>query len=324
MKRYLCGYLDQYGDVTHIQRDFSSYHVAKREISQLAQRILFVKPVVATGFSRVLLLFSSSPSMDDLIGFTYFLSNSLKIGYSLVDALSLTLEQLSNRRLYFCIGHVLCLLNEGKRFSDALSEQAHVFPFYYSAVVKTGEASGSLTKVLDSLLEYMEKQQQFYQHFRQLLFYPVVVLCLLLGLVFIVVNFVVPKFQLFLGGIDNFPLPSRILFASSDFFSLYSGQFFLALFLLMVLFYLVSRIRKVAFFLSFAVLNVIKVKAAAPSLILLAFAAVIVPAFSKAGFKVENLSILTLAGSSSVSIIKVFAFFIKISTDTISSLNKPF
>ena len=66
-----------------------------------------------------------------------------------------------------------------------------------------------------------------------------------------------------------------------------------------------------------------KTKAAAPSFIVEAFAAVTVPSFVKTGLRLGILSNLTLLNSSSSSTIVTLPFLSLISTGMISSLNKP-
>eukprot|EP01047_Picozoa_sp_COSAG01_P000257 COSAG01_NODE_4_length_55812_cov_1344.168109_19_plen_405_part_00 len=256
LKSYLCVYLDHHGDLIQTQQDFVSSYDARYTISKISQKVLFVKPVQVGVLLGFILPVLPAPSTEDLIGFTYFLSNSLKIGYSLVDSLSLTLEQLKNKRLFFAVGHILMLLKEGRRFSDGLSMYPNIFPLFYSAVVKTGESSGNLANVLDALLQYMEKKHCLYQDIRQALFYPLVLFIVLFALSFIIIYFVAPKFRVFLGADANFPLPSRILFALADFFSSYTLHLFFSFFIFFLFFYLISRIKSVAVFLSFLLLKI--------------------------------------------------------------------
>ncbi len=66
----------------------------------------------------------------------------------------------------------------------------------------------------------------------------------------------------------------------------------------------------------------IKTKAAAPSFIVLAFAAVTVPSLLNAGLKPAILSNFTLNGSSSLSIV-ILPFLLSITTGTTSFLYLP-
>lgn len=81
----------------------------------------------------------------------------------------------------------------GTPFSQALSRNPDVFSSYYVSMVHSGETAGSLSTVLNSLAEHLEREYDLESKVRSALMYPAFILTIGLAVLFLMVIFVVPS-----------------------------------------------------------------------------------------------------------------------------------
>src|SRR3972149_4574773 len=106
----------------------------------------------------------------------------------------------------------------GNSFSSALSKHSSIFSAAYINVIKAGEASGTLDKVLLKLSETLEKDREFSGKVKGALIYPAVILGAMTLVAAIILIFVVPKLsEVYVDLGITLPLPTRILIALSNF-----------------------------------------------------------------------------------------------------------
>ena len=125
-------------------------------------------------------------------------------------------------------------VRDGGSFSEALRKYPRYFPSYYTNLIRTGEASGQLEKVMHRLAEYMEKEQEVRARVRTSLLYPGMVFTLGVLTVFVLLTFVIPRLTIMFEDLDQaLPLPTVILMGLSDFFARFwwaligAGAFFM-------------------------------------------------------------------------------------------------
>jgi type IV pilus assembly protein PilC len=106
----------------------------------------------------------------------------------------------------------------GKSLSEAMISHSDLFDDATVGVVKAGEASGQLNKTLRSLAEDIEKSASVQGKIKGALIYPVVILTILTGVIFLMMVMVVPQMtQIFSQTSQELPLPTRILIGTSNF-----------------------------------------------------------------------------------------------------------
>jgi len=81
----------------------------------------------------------------------------------------------------------------GAVLSLALSRHPKIFSPFYISMVKSGEASGTLSEVLEYLADHLEREQDFRSKLIGAMIYPVLVLLVVLAVVAAMVLFVIPK-----------------------------------------------------------------------------------------------------------------------------------
>ena len=131
----------------------------------------------------------------DLIMFTNILSISVNAGVPIVKALELVYEGSGNKEFKEVLSMVISSVRGGKLFSEALSLHPDVFDIFYISVVKAGESSGKLGVALENLSRYLEKSYNIISKIRSAMVYPVIILGVAIGVVFLFLTSIVPRFS---------------------------------------------------------------------------------------------------------------------------------
>ena len=167
----------------------------------------------------------------------------INAGLTLFRALNILEEQTEHPVLAKVVVDVRSQVERGVSLSAALSSHPKVFDHLYSAMVRAGEASGSLDKALIALAETMEKQVALRGKIKSAMAYPITALCIVVAIAAAVLLFIVPVFKgIFkeLGG--QLPTPTLILVTISNITVKYFPLVLLGLVLAAIGFrYLISR-----------------------------------------------------------------------------------
>ncbi len=150
--------------------------------------------------------------------YTRQLATMISSGLPLAESLEVLQKQTENKRLQGIIREISEEISGGSSFSTALAKHPEVFKPAYINVVKAGEASGTIDKVLQKLASTMEKEREFKGKIKGALIYPAIITLGMLGVAGIILVFVVPKLaEVYIDLEIQLPLPTRILIAISDF-----------------------------------------------------------------------------------------------------------
>ncbi len=150
---------------------------------------------------------------EDMIMFTVQLSNMINAGVSILTSVTTLARQTENKHLKETLGNVARSVESGESFSEALSRHPAVFSRLFVSMVKAGESSGKLDRILSQLAIFTEQQADLKQKIQAALFYPIILLFAGAGVTLFIVTFVVPKFaDLFMKAGIQLPLPTLILY----------------------------------------------------------------------------------------------------------------
>lgn len=140
-------------------------------------------------------------------------------GVTIVDAFNMLQEQTSNKALQGAVRAVHTDISKGDTLANSMRRQTGVFPEMLCNMVEAGEASGSLDKSFSRMATQFEKDAKLESAVKKALIYPIVLILVMIGVVFIMMTFVIPKFMgMFeeIGG--DLPGVTKALIAVSDFF----------------------------------------------------------------------------------------------------------
>ena len=170
--------------------------------------------------SRGRLLFFKSIPFRILANFTRQLSNLLDSGLTMLNALSILIEQTENPYFRQVISNVRDDIRDGSTFSSALLKYPKVFSSLYVSMVSSGEISGSLEDVLKRLSDFMEKDEENISKVRSSMAYPALMAVVGIITIFILLTFVAPRLTaIFIDLGQALPLPTKILIWVSSFFA---------------------------------------------------------------------------------------------------------
>ncbi len=173
----------------------------------------------------------------ELINFTTQLVTAIKAGIPILQALEDLENQTTNRVMKGAIQDIMQDLRGGASLSAAQSRHPHIFSEVYTSVTRAGEASGSLDKVLDHMIQFLEWQDALASEIKKATIYPVIVLSAVTLLMGVLVGFVFPRMLPMIQSL-NIPLPilTRVLIFTGEFVSVYWYLLLLGLVGLFILF----------------------------------------------------------------------------------------
>lgn len=139
-------------------------------------------------------------------------------GISLLGGIEILKEQ--NFSSYF--RHLLQIIYEdlkaGMMLSDAMAKHKGVFPDFFRSMIKVGETSGKIDVVLNSLADYYERDNAIKKKVRSAFAYPIMLLCMTVGIVILMLAFVIPNFRDSLSSLEIEPTGlTKAVYDISDF-----------------------------------------------------------------------------------------------------------
>ncbi|WP_338847727.1 type II secretion system F family protein [Massilia sp. W12] len=158
------------------------------------------------------LLSQTSTGRLPLVLFSQELLALLNAGLSIVEGLEALQEKEANPVIRNIFTRMLQGLREGKRFSQTLSEQAHLFPPLYVGIVKAAEGTSDLPRALGRFIDYQQRVDAVKSKLISAAIYPSILLLVGGGVTFFLIGFVVPRFaEVYKGAGRDLPWMSKLL-----------------------------------------------------------------------------------------------------------------
>ncbi len=156
--------------------------------------------------------------LKDRAIFTHQLATLLRAGMLSTTALKTLSKQTPNKYFASVIGQLHSDVEQSCSLSEAMARHRRVFSSVYTAIVEAAEQSGSLGEALSVLGKQLKDQAAVNSRIRGALVYPVFLLVVGAAVIGVLTRFVVPEFiELFAGGNQELPLPTKILVGTTEF-----------------------------------------------------------------------------------------------------------
>jgi general secretion pathway protein F len=185
--------------------------------------------------SRFNISFGKRARSEDITVFTLDLALLLKAGARLDDALELLSTDIDIGRLRPTVAAIRGNVMAGESFGEALARHPALFPAMYVALVRVGEASGTLDQVLEVLANERARSEALRRKLSDALRYPAFVLFAATSVLVFFLLFVLPQFATVLRDFNAKLDPIVVTFiALSDFLRAYKDVLGVALVILIV------------------------------------------------------------------------------------------
>jgi type IV pilus assembly protein PilC len=132
-------------------------------------------------------------SRTELITFCFHLSQLLKAGVNIIEALTDLRDTVDNPGFRQVIASLLEDIEGGLKLSEAMANHGYCFDGVFVALVKAGEQSGQLTEVLDELSENLKWQDEMAAQAKKAMVYPAIVFVVIVAVIFVLMIFLVPQ-----------------------------------------------------------------------------------------------------------------------------------
>jgi len=155
--------------------------------------------------------------------FTRQFSVMLDAGLPLVQCLEILGGQQDNKVFKAIIDTVRSDVESGSSLAEAMRRHPGAFDNLYVNMIAAGEAGGILDIILQRLSTYIEKAVKLKSQVKSAMIYPVAVVIIASGVVFVILWKVIPVFaQLFAGLGSQLPMLTRVVVAVSNFIGAYA------------------------------------------------------------------------------------------------------
>ena len=165
---------------------------------------------------------SGAISQADVLVMTSELSIMLKAGLSLDNALRVLIGMSAKPTMVALTQTLLDDVKGGASLSVALKRHPQQFGDFYINMVRSGEAGGQLSAVLERLVEHLERLRALRESVVSATIYPAILMVVALLSLIAMLGFVVPQFEtLFKGMGDALPMPTRMVMVLGRAFTSY-------------------------------------------------------------------------------------------------------
>jgi len=186
------------------------------------------------------MVFSGKIKERDVVLAIRELATFVASGLPLDECLTGVTVQMKNPRLKKIFTEIQRSIREGKIFSEALRAYPVIFSPMIISLVKVGEETGTLDKILMRVADFLERRQAFKSKLASIMSYPVFMLVVSIGVFIFLLSFVTPTITKIFSEIDlTLPVPTLIIMKVSTFFKAF---WFYVIIGVIGLFYVIKKV----------------------------------------------------------------------------------
>lgn len=186
--------------------------------------------------------FQNKVRTKDKIIFTRQFATLIGAGLPLSNSLRTVIEQTESKPMQRIVESILVDVEAGRTLTQACEKYPDVFNKVYIALLKAGEASGSLDLSLKRLAEQQEKDNAMISRIRGALIYPAIILAVIIAVLIFMILMIVPQVQSLYKDLKK-PLP-WMTGALMDFSNFLIAFWWLVTIILGVVIYFLLQFRK--------------------------------------------------------------------------------
>jgi type IV pilus assembly protein PilC len=158
-------------------------------------------------------------SRTELITFCFHLSQLLKAGVNIIEALTDLRDTVDNAGFRQVIASLLEDIGGGLKLSEAMANHSYCFDDVFVSLVRAGEQSGQMTQVLDELADNLKWQDEIAAQAKRAMVYPSIVATVIFAVIVVLMTVLVPQLAATMKTMTTkLPRETEILILVSAFF----------------------------------------------------------------------------------------------------------
>jgi type IV pilus assembly protein PilC len=162
------------------------------------------------------------PSRKDILNFSNQLAVMVRAGISLQDALESIGSQIQKEKFRVVVYDLKNRIEGGQSFSQALAEHPDVFSNLYINMIAAAEISGSMSSMLQQLVEYLDQEAETRSQVISAMVYPIIIAVMAVSTTTFLLTFVLPRFLVVFAGKEHLlPAPTKVIMILSGLMSNY-------------------------------------------------------------------------------------------------------
>lgn len=175
--------------------------------------------VTFEGVKRSAAARTRSVSRTELITFCFHLSQLLKAGVNIIEALTDLRDTVDNAGFRQVIASLLEDIGGGLKLSEAMANHSYCFDDVFVSLIRAGEQSGQMTQVLDELSENLKWQDEMASQAKRAMVYPTIVALVIFAVIIVLMTVLVPQLAATMKTMTSkLPRETEILIMVSNFF----------------------------------------------------------------------------------------------------------
>lgn len=154
----------------------------------------------------------------DRVTFTRSLATLIEAGLPLSQSLHTIVDQTSNPKMRQVVQDIIVSVEGGHSLGDSFAKHPQVFDRVYLALIRAGEISGTLDKALRRIADQQEKDAETMRKVRGAMYYPGIVLVVIIAVVVFMMVTIVPQVAKLYDGLGkDLPFLTAMLVGTSAF-----------------------------------------------------------------------------------------------------------
>ena len=189
------------------------------------------------------------------------LSLLINSSVSIYDSIMIIIDQRLDKKLNKALVNISLDLKNGNGAYEAFSKEEKSFGPVITAFIKSGDASGKMSEILDELSTYLNEESKNKNKIKEALIYPIILLIVTIVVVVIILTKVLPTFiEVFKDNGTELPKPTKILLLISSFINKNGLNILILVFILILSITTLRKKEKYKFIIDKAIFNSIFLK----------------------------------------------------------------
>ena len=173
---------------------------------------------ILTAFDRLIKNFTQRVTLDEQMILMSQIEIGISVGIPIMKMFDLLQKDIKNAYLKAAIIDVAASVTEGSTLHEAFGRHPKIFNSTIVGLIKTGEMSGKIESTLGRITQMIEQQAENRAKVKSAVFYPKIVVFVLVVVSGGVVYFIIPKLKGMLSALNtDLPPITRFVVGASDF-----------------------------------------------------------------------------------------------------------